>query len=180
MIFLFLFQSWIYLTLIKKKINFSIEHCIDVSLFCVTLAIAYITEIQHLIYMTDSCFSHSLKCLAENILNDVFVELQTSTYVFLEWAEILAIVSDIKLAYSQVSASMKSIIQTLFNLFSVLSSLFNVDVSFVVYDFNMIIVYESIIELLLFVTFAFEFVYLVRDKVFNWTRKFVISRTYCK
>lgn len=161
MVFLPFFQSWIYPTLAKKKINFSTEHRIGVGLFCATLAIAYTTGIQHLIYMTGPCFSHPLKCLAGNIPNDVSVELQTPTYVFLEWAEILAIMSGTELAYSRASASMKSIVQTLFNLFSVLSSLFDADVSFAAYDHNMIIVYESIIELLLFVTFAFEFAYLV-------------------
>jgi proton-dependent oligopeptide transporter, POT family len=51
------------------------------------LAIAYTTGIQHLIYMTGPCLSHSLKCFAGNIPNDVSVGLQTPTYVFLAWAE---------------------------------------------------------------------------------------------
>jgi POT family proton-dependent oligopeptide transporter len=84
MVFLPFFQSWIYPTLAKKKINFSPEHRIGVGLSCATLAIAYTTGIQHLIYKTDSCFSHPLKCLSgKNMPNDVYVGLQTPTYVFL-------------------------------------------------------------------------------------------------
>ncbi|OCK74443.1 oligopeptide transporter [Lepidopterella palustris CBS 459.81] len=167
MVFLPFFQSWIYPTLAKKKINFSAEHRIGVGLFCATLAIAYTTGIQHLIYMTGPCFNHPLKCLAGNIPNDVSVGLQTPTYVFLAWAEILAIVSGTELAYSRAPASMKSIVQALFNFFSALGSLFGVGVSFAAYDPNMVIVYGSITGLLLFVTFAFEFAYLVRGKASN-------------
>lgn len=167
MVFLPFFQSWIYPTLAKKKINFSAEHRIGVGLFCATLAIAYTTGIQHLIYMTGPCFSHPLKCLAGNIPNDVSVGLQTPTYVFLAWAEILAIVSGTELAYSRAPASMKSIVQALFNLFSALGSLFGIGVSFAAYDPNMVIVYGSITGLLLFVTFAFEFAYSVRGKASN-------------
>ncbi|KAB8069651.1 hypothetical protein BDV29DRAFT_182329, partial [Aspergillus leporis] len=163
-VFLPFFQSWIYPTLARKKINFSAEHHIGVGLLCATLAIAYTTGIQHLIYMTGPCFSHPLKCLAGNILNDISVGLQTPTYVFLGWAEILAIVSGTELAYSRAPESMKSLVQAIFNFFSALGSLFGVGVSFAAYDPNMVIVYGSITGLLLFVTFAFEFAYLVRDK----------------
>lgn len=164
MVFLPFFQSWIYPTLAKMKINFSAEHRIGVGLFCAAIAIAYTTGIQHLIYITGPCFSHPLKCLAGNIPNDVSVGLQTPTYVFLAWAEILAIVSGTELAYSRAPASMKSIVQALFNLFSALGSLLGVGVSFAAYDPNMVIVYGSITALLFFVTFGFELAYLVRGK----------------
>jgi POT family proton-dependent oligopeptide transporter len=59
---------------------------------------------------------------------------------------------------------MKSIVQALFAFFSALGSLVGVGVSFAAYDPNMVIVYGSIIGLLLFVTFAFEFAYLVRGR----------------
>ncbi|KAI0136241.1 oligopeptide transporter [Xylariales sp. AK1849] len=162
--FLPLFQSWIYPTLAKKKINFSPEHRIGVGLFCAALAIAYSTGIQHLIYMTGPCFSHPLKCLPGNVPNDISVGLQTPTYVFLGWAEILAIVSGTELAYSRAPASMKSIVQALFAFFSALGSLVGVGVSFAAYDPDMVIVYGSITGLLLFVTFSFEFAYLVRGR----------------
>ncbi|OTA52015.1 oligopeptide transporter [Hypoxylon sp. EC38] len=164
MVFLPFFQSWIYPVLAKKKINFSPEHRIGVGLFCATLAIGYTTGIQHLIYITGPCFSHPLKCLAGNVPNDVSIGLQTPTYVFLAWAEILAIVSGTELAYSRAPASMKSIVQALFNFFSALGSVIGVGVSFAAYDPNMVIVYGSITALLFFVTFGFEFSYFVRGK----------------
>ncbi|KAF2252475.1 oligopeptide transporter [Trematosphaeria pertusa] len=164
MVFLPFFQSWIYPTLAKKKINFSPEHKIGVGLFCATLSIAYATGIQHLIYTTGPCFNHPLKCLAGNIPNDLSVGLQTPTYVFLAWAEILAIVSGTELAYSRAPASMKSIVQALFNFFSALGSVFGVGVSFAAYDPNMVIVYGSITGFLLFSTFGFELAYLIRGK----------------
>jgi POT family proton-dependent oligopeptide transporter len=167
MVFLPIFQSWIYPMLVKMKINFSAEHRIGVGLFCATLAIGYTTGIQHLIYITGPCFSRPLKCLAGNIPNDVSVGLQTPTYVFLGWAEILAIVSGTELAYSRAPASMKSIVQALFNLFSALGSVFGAGVSFAAYDPNMVIVYGSITGLLLFVTFGFEFACLVKRKSSN-------------
>lgn len=164
MVFLPFFQSWIYPTLAKRKINFSAEHRIGVGLFCAALAIGYTTGIQHLIYITGPCFNHPLKCLAGNIPNNVNIGLQTPTYVFLAWAEILAIVSGTELAYSRAPASMKSIVQALFNFFSALGSVLGVGVSFAAYDPNMVIVYGSITGLLLFVTSAFEFAYLIRGK----------------
>ncbi|ORY59326.1 oligopeptide transporter [Pseudomassariella vexata] len=164
MVFLPFFQSWIYPTLAKRKINFSAEHRIGVGLFCAALAIGYTTGIQHLIYITGPCFSHPRKCLAGNMPNDVTVGLQTPPYVFLGWAEILAIVSGTELAYSRAPANMKSIVQALFNLFSALGSVLGVGVSFAAYDPNMVIVYGSITGLLLFVTFAFELAYLLRGK----------------
>ncbi|KAE8364009.1 POT family-domain-containing protein [Aspergillus caelatus] len=167
MVFLPFFQSWIYPTLAKKKINFSPEHRIGVGLFCATLAIAYATGIQHLIYATGPCFSRPLKCLPGNIPNDVSVGFQTPTYVFLGWAEILAIVAGTQLAYSRAPASMKSIVQALFNLFSALGSLLGGGVSFAAYDPNMVIVYGSITGLLLFVTLGFELSYFVRRKRSN-------------
>ena len=166
MVFLPFFQSWIYPALAKKKLNFSPQHRIGVGLFCATLAIAYTTGIQHLIYATGPCFSHPLKCLAGqgHIPNDVSVGLQTPTYVFLAWAEILAIVSGTELAYSKAPASMKSIVQALFNLFSALGSVFGIGVSFAAYDPNMVIVYGSITALLFFVTLASESAFLFGGK----------------
>jgi len=117
--------------------------------------------------MTGPCFSHPLKCLAGNIRNDVSVGLQTPTYVFLGWAEILAIVSGTEFAYSRAPANMKSIVQALFNLFSALGSVFGVNVSSAAYDPNIVIVYGSITGLLLFVAFGFEFVHLVKSKASN-------------
>lgn len=164
MVFLPFFQSWIYPTLAKMKINFSPEHRIGVGLFCATLAIAYITGIQHLVYSTGPCFSHPLKCLGGNIPNNVSVGAQTPTYVFLAWAEILAIVAGTQLGYSRAPASMKSIVQAIFNFFSALGALLGCGVSFAAYDPNMVIVYGSITALLLSVTVGFELSYLVRGK----------------
>jgi POT family proton-dependent oligopeptide transporter len=73
-------------------------------------------------------------------------------------------VSGTELAYSRAPASMKSIVQALFNFFSALGSVLGVGVSFAAYDHNMVIVYGSITGLLLFVTSAFEFAYLIRGK----------------
>jgi POT family proton-dependent oligopeptide transporter len=162
--FLPLFQSWIYPLLARKKINFSPEHRIGVGLFCAALGIAYSTGIQHLIYSTGPCFSHPLKCLPGHVPNDVSIGLQTPTYVFLGWAEILAIVSGTELAYSRAPKSMKSIVQALFAFFSALGSLVGVGVSFAAHDPNMVIVYGAITGLLVFVTFGFELSYLVRGK----------------
>lgn len=164
MVFLPFFQSWIYPTLSRRKIDFSPKHRISVGLFCAALAIGYTTGIQHLIYITGPCFNHPLKCLTGNIPNNVNIGLQTPTYVFLAWAEILAIVAGTELAYSLAPASMKSIVQAIYNLFSALGSVLGVGVSFAAYDPNMVIVYGSITGLLLFVTFAFEFATLVTKK----------------
>ncbi|PLB36945.1 POT family-domain-containing protein [Aspergillus candidus] len=165
MVFLPFFQSWIYPTLARMKVNFSPEHRIGVGLFCAALALAYTTGIQHLIYSTGPCFSRPLKCLGGSIPNDVSVGLQTPTYVLLGWAEILAIVAGTQLAYARAPASMKSIVQALFNFFSALGSLIGGGVSFAAYDPNMVIVYGSITGLLLFVSVAFELSYFVRGKV---------------
>jgi POT family proton-dependent oligopeptide transporter len=167
MVFLPFFQSWIYPTLAKRKINFSPEHKIGVGLFCATLSIAYTTGIQHLIYSTGPCFNHPLKCLTGGIPNNISVGVQTPTYVFLAWAEILAIVSGTELAYSRAPASMKSIVQALFNLFSALGSVFGVGVSFASYDPNMVIVYGSITGLLLFCALGFELIYLIKSKSYK-------------
>ncbi|KAF9875043.1 oligopeptide transporter [Colletotrichum karsti] len=164
MVFLPLFQSFIYPALAKMKINFSAEHRIGVGLFCASLAIGYATGIQHLIYSTGPCFNHPLKCLGGNIPNDISVGVQTPTYVFLGWGEILAIVSGTELAYSRAPASMKSIVQALFNFFSALGSVFGVGVSFAAYDPNMVYVYGSITGFLLFVSLAFEATYLLKGK----------------
>lgn len=162
MVFLPFFQSWIYPTLAKRKINFSAPHKIGVGLFCAALAIGYTTGIQHLIYSTGPCFSNPLKCLPGQVPNDVSVGLQTPTYVFLAWAEILAIVAGTELAYSLAPANMKSIVQALFNFFSAMGSVLGVGVSFAAYDPNMVIVYGSITGLILFVTFSFEAVYILK------------------
>ncbi|PQE04433.1 oligopeptide transporter protein [Rutstroemia sp. NJR-2017a BVV2] len=164
MVFLPLFQSWIYPTLEKRKINFSAEHRIGVGLFCAALAIGYTTGIQDLIYNTGPCFNHPLKCAGPTVPNDVNIGVQTPTYVFLAWAEILAIVSGTELAYSRAPTSMKSIVQALFSLFSAFGSVLGVGVSFAAYDPNMVIVYGSITALLFFVSVAFELNYFVRDK----------------
>lgn len=168
MIFLPFFQSWIYPVLARKKVNFSPEHRIGVGLFCATLAIAYTTGIQHLVYTTGPCFSNPLKCAAGiDTPNDVSVGYQTPTYVFLGWAEILAIVSGTELAYSRAPSGMKSIVQALFNFFSALGSVLGVGVSFAAYDPNMVIVYGSITGLLFSVTIGFELAYLIRAKFLN-------------
>ncbi|KAK4196679.1 oligopeptide transporter [Triangularia verruculosa] len=165
MVFLPLFQSWIYPSLSKRKVNFSPEHRIGVGMFCATLAIAYTTGIQHLVYSTGPCFSHPLACLAgKNVPNDVSVGYQTPTYVFLAWGEILAIVSGTELAYSRAPASMKSIVQALFHFFSAMGSVFGVAVSFACHDPNMVIVYGAITAFLLLCTVGFEASYFVRRK----------------
>jgi len=164
MIFLPIFQSCIYPMLAKMKLNFSPQHRIGVGLFCAMLAIGYTTGVQHIVYTAGPCFNHPLQCLGGHVPNDVSVGLQTPTWVFLGWAEILAIVSGTELAYSRAPTSMKSIVQALFNLFSALGSFIGVGVSFAAYDPNMVIVYGSITALLLFVTVAFESVYVFRRK----------------
>ncbi|KAG9529345.1 oligopeptide transporter, partial [Aureobasidium melanogenum] len=165
MVFLPLFQSLLYPFLSKRKLNFSAEHRIGVGLFCAALAIGYTTGIQHLIYSSGPCYSYPLTCRGDAVPNEVNVGLQTPTYVFLAWGEILAIVAGTELAYSRAPASMKSIVQALFNLFSALGSVLGVGVSFAAYNPNMVIVYGSITALCLFVTVAFEMSYLVRGKV---------------
>lgn len=165
MIFLPIFQSWIYPTLAKLKINFSAQQRIVVGLFCAAMAIGYATGIQHLIYKAGPCFSHPLKCLAgKDKPNDISVGHQIPIYVFLGWAEILAIVAGTELAYSQAPVSMKSTVQALFNLFCALGSVFGVGVSFAAYDPNMVIVYGSITGFLVVATLGSEVAFLARRK----------------
>jgi proton-dependent oligopeptide transporter, POT family len=164
MVILPIFQTWIYPWLAKRKINFSAEHRIGVGLFCTALSMGYTTVVQHIIYTTGPCFNQPLKCLSGNIPNDVNVGIQTPTYVFLALGEILGIVAGMELAYSQAPPSMKSIVQALFQLFSALGSVLGVGVSFAAEDPNMVIVYGSITGLLIFTTFAFEFVVLVKGR----------------
>ena len=162
LVFLPFFQNWIYPALGKRKINFSPKHRIGAGLFCAALAIGYAAGIQHLIYVTGPCFNHPLKCLGGGIPDDVSVGAQTPAYAFLRWAEILAIVSGTELAYSRAPASMKSIVQALFNICSALGSVLGIAVSFAAYDPNMVIVYGAIIGLLLFASCALETAIIVR------------------
>ncbi len=164
LVFLPFFQNWIYPALANRKIDFSPKHRIGAGLFCAGLAIGYACGLQHLIYVTGPCFSHPLKCLGGGIPNEVNVGAQTPIYAFLGWAEILAIVSGTELAYSRAPASMKSIVQALFNIFSALGSFLGIAVSFAAFDPNMVIVYGAITGLLIFASFGFETTIFVRGK----------------
>ncbi|KAI1801104.1 oligopeptide transporter [Daldinia bambusicola] len=164
LVFLPFFQNWIYPALAKRKIDFSPKHRVGAGLFCAALAIGYAAGIQHLIYVTGPCFDRPLKCLGGGIPNEVSVGAQTPTYAFLGWAEILAIVSGTELAYSRAPASMKSIVQALFNIFSALGSVLGIAVSFAAYDPNMVIVYGAITGMLLLASFGLEAAMFIRGK----------------
>jgi len=129
-----------------------------VGLLCAALAIGYTTGIQHLIYITGPCFTSPLKCLPDNVPNDVNIGIQTPTYVLLALGEILAIVAGTELAYTRAPENMKSIVQAVFLLFSAFGAVIGVGVSFAAEDPNMVIVYGSIAGFLAVVTVAFEFV----------------------
>lgn len=156
MVFLPIFQGWIYPSLAKRRINFSPRCRIAVGLFCSALAMGYSAGLQGLIYSSGPCYDHPLKCGSDFKPNDVNVGLQTPTYVFLALAEILAIVAGTELAYTQAPESMKSIVQAIFLFFSALGAVIGVGVSFAAEDPNMVIVYGSIAGFLVVVSLAFS------------------------
>lgn len=151
-----IFQGWIYPSLAKRKINFTPQHRIGVGLFCAALGMGYSAGLQHLIYKTGPCFDHPLKCGSGDTPNNVNIALQVPTYVFIALGEILAIVAGTELAYTKAPASMKSIVQAVFLLFSALGAVMGVGVSFAAHDPKMVFVYSSIAGLLVLVTVAFE------------------------
>ncbi|KAJ1911323.1 peptide transporter ptr2 [Mycoemilia scoparia] len=79
--------------------------------FCVsTVAMAYTTGIQQLIYTTGPNYDHP----STKVPNDVSMAYQIPSYFFMAIAEILSSITGLEYAYTKAPPSMKSVVMSLF------------------------------------------------------------------
>lgn len=109
-------QKGLYPFLTKHRISFGPIARMTVGFLVLTLAMAYTTGIQKLIYETGPCYDHPLACAAANnrsIPNHVSVFLQIPIYFAGALAEVFCFTTGTEYAYKKAPKSMKTLVQAI-------------------------------------------------------------------
>ncbi|PQE28706.1 PTR2-Di-and tripeptide permease protein [Rutstroemia sp. NJR-2017a WRK4] len=125
-------QKGLYTLLGKYHISFGPIARITAAFIIMSVAMAYATVIQKLIYSSGPCYEYPLECAASKdgmIHNSVNVWIQVPLYFILAVAEILGFVSALEYSYSKAPKEMKAIIQAFTQLMSGLGAALGIAVS---------------------------------------------------
>ena len=109
-------QKGLYPFLTKRRISFGPIARMTVGFFILTLAMAYTTGMQKLIYETGPCYNHPLACAAANhrsIPNQVSVFLQLPIYFAGALAEVFCFTTGTEYAYNKAPKSMRTLVQAI-------------------------------------------------------------------
>ncbi|UJR17373.1 hypothetical protein I4U23_004268 [Adineta vaga] len=123
-VFIPIFDQFIYPTLRRLKINFPSITRITCGFLCVSIAMAWAAFVQHRIYSTGPNYDYGIKpCDGCQRYNDIVVAWQIPTYFFIAISEIFASITGLEYAFTQAPASMKSIVMSLFLFTSAIGSI---------------------------------------------------------
>lgn len=124
-------QKWLYPALEKRKIQFKPMARITVGLLFMTLAIAYGTAVQVMIYCAGPCYQYPTQCDASDngLPNHVNVFVTLPMYVLIALSEIFAFVTGNEYAYKQAPKNMKSVMQSIYGLMTAIGSILGIALS---------------------------------------------------
>lgn len=125
-------QKVFYPLLEKYHVSFKPIARITAAFLIMSIAMAYATIIQKLIYSSGPCYEFPLECAASkdgSIHNSVNAWIQVPLYFILAIAEILGFVSALECSYSKAPKDMKAIIQAFTQLMSGLDAALGIAVS---------------------------------------------------
>lgn len=109
-------QKGLYPFLTKRRVSFGPIARMTVGFLMLTLAMAYTTVIQKLIYQAGPCYDTPLACAAANdrtIPNQISVFLQIPIYFGGALAEVFCFTTGTEYAYNQAPKSMKTLVQAI-------------------------------------------------------------------
>jgi POT family proton-dependent oligopeptide transporter len=114
-----------------------------------SLAMAYASGNQHLVYSTGPCFDRPLACPdardGTKILgNNISVWVQTPVWFILAVAEILGFATIAEIAYELAPKSMKSLVQAVTQVTAGLATIVGIAMSPLARDPNLVILYSTI------------------------------------
>ncbi|KAJ5950768.1 uncharacterized protein N7479_009181 [Penicillium vulpinum] len=121
-------QKLLYPALERRKIQFKPMSRITVGLLFMTLALAYGTAVQVMIYHAGPCYQYPTECEAYNhrLPNHVNIFVTVPMYVLVALAEIFAFVTGSEYAYKQAPKDMKSVIQSIYALMTAIGSILGI------------------------------------------------------
>lgn len=109
-------QKGLYPFLTKRRVSFGPIARMTVGFLMLTLAMAYTTVIQKLIYRAGPCYDTPLACAAANdrtIPNQISVFLQIPIYFGGALAEVFCFTTGTEYAYNQAPKNMKTLVQAI-------------------------------------------------------------------
>lgn len=130
-IFGIIVQKWMYPALERRKLSFNPMARIVVGLLFMTMALAYGTAVQVMIYRAGPCYEYPMECKASEhkFPNHVNVLVTLPMYVLIALAEIFAFVTGNEYAYKQAPKDMKSVVQSFYAAMTAIGSILGIALS---------------------------------------------------
>ncbi|CAF3732827.1 unnamed protein product [Rotaria socialis] len=123
LIFIPIFDKLVYPTLRRLNIKFGSISRITCGFFCISIAMAWTTLVQHLIYVSGPNFNYTTKpCPTCQTFNNITVAWQIPSYFFIAISEIFASIAGIEYAFTHAPSSMKSVVMSFFLFTSAIGS----------------------------------------------------------
>ncbi|VUC26307.1 unnamed protein product [Clonostachys rosea] len=137
-----LVQYGLYPFLTRRRIRFGPVARITFGFGILTISMAYIVIVQHLIYRTGPCYDHPLNCaVGRNIPNKISVFLQLPFYFLSELASVFCCTTGTEYAYNRAPKSMKTLVQAIWNLMAGIGSVLALPLSQLAQDPRLVIMY---------------------------------------
>ncbi|WEW61344.1 peptide transporter ptr2 [Emydomyces testavorans] len=124
-------QKLLYPYLERRKIAFRPMARIWVGLWSMTLALAYGTGVQGMIYASGPCYKFPLECNTPNGARPTHINVLITLpmYVLIALAEIFAFVTGNEYAYKQAPKGMKSVVQSFYAIMATVGSVLGIALS---------------------------------------------------
>ncbi|CAG9975219.1 unnamed protein product [Clonostachys byssicola] len=137
-----LVQYGLYPFLIRRRIGFGPIARITFGFGLLTISMAYIVIVQHLIYRTGPCYDHPLACAAgRNLPNKISVCIQLPFYFLSELASVFCCTTGTEYAYNRAPKSMKTLVQAIWNLMAGIGSILAMPLSPLAQDPRLVVMY---------------------------------------
>ncbi|KAF2144555.1 uncharacterized protein K452DRAFT_266481 [Aplosporella prunicola CBS 121167] len=127
-IFIPLFDNFVYPALRKAHINFTPLKRIGVGYILATCAMICATVMQHYIYKLGACGKHMNSCEDADgnaIVSPINVWAQTLTYVLIGIAEIFTMITSLEYAFTKAPKNMRSVVTAIYLFMNAISSAIN-------------------------------------------------------
>jgi len=121
-IFIPIFDLWLYPALRRWKINFSPLKRIAGGFFMGAVAMIWSTVTQYYIYKMSPCGSQANDCIDTNQPAPINVWVQTGAYCFIAFSEIFASITGLEYAFTKAPKNMRSLVMAIFLFMSAVSS----------------------------------------------------------
>ncbi|OCH86995.1 oligopeptide transporter [Obba rivulosa] len=124
-IFIPIFDIFIYPALRRAGINFSPLKKITLGFFTGAFAMVWAAVVQHYVYKRNPCGYYVTTCEDQNgnpLTSDLNVWIQTGAYVLIAFSEILASITGLEYAFTKAPKNMRSLVMAIFLFMSALAS----------------------------------------------------------